>query len=219
MRTIRVLLADDHVLILEAMRLLLERLGGISVVGSARNGREALRVAKEQRPDIVIMDISMQEMNGIEAAEQIRESLAGTRVLILSSHTSEKYVNRAIRAGVAGYLVKDSLPAELATAVTAIAEGKMYLSPSIAGHVMASAGRDAQAIANDPLACLTVRQREVLQMIAEGKSTKQIASALDVSVKTVETHRAALMERLRIRDIAGLVLFAARNGLVDLGER
>ena len=218
MSTIRVLLADDHALIVEAMRLLLDRLGGISVVGSARNGREAVRIAQEQRPDIVIMDISMQEMNGIEAAEQIRDSLAGTRVLILSSHTSDKYVNRAIRAGVAGYLVKDSLPAELAAAVTAVAEGKMYLSPSIAGHVMASARRDAQAIADDPLACLTARQREVLQMIAEGKTTKQIAFTLDVSVKTVETHRAAIMERLQIRDIAGLVLFAVRNGLVNPDE-
>jgi len=212
MPPVRVLLADDHVLIVEAMRLLVERIDGVVVVACASNGREALALAHEHRPDLAIMDISMQELNGIDAAARMREELPGTRVLILSSHTGESYVLRAMRAGVAGYLVKESMPGELQSAVRAIMKGDTYLSPAISAHVVS--GFTQGAGEQDPLAAITARQREILQMIAEGKSTKEIAFALHLSVKTVETHRAAIMKRLGVRDVAGLVVFAVRHGLI-----
>lgn len=216
---IRILLADDHALIVAAMRMMIDRMEGVEVVAEAYNGRDAVAVARERRPDLVIMDIGMRELNGIDAAVQIKADSPGTHVLILSSHTSEDYVRRAIKAGVDGYLVKGASPDELGAAIRATAAGHAYLSPSISKHVMSGLMSGAQEGASS-LDALTTRQREILQMIAEGKSTKEIAFALDVSIKTVETHRAALMERLDIRDVAGLALFAARHGLVDLhGER
>lgn len=212
-RTFRILLADDHALIVAAMRMLIERIEGVSVVGEVYNGRDAVALALQHRPDLVVMDISMKDLNGIEATAQIKEQLPTTRVMMLSSHTGEEYVRRAIRAGAEGYLVKGSLPAELVTAIETLMKGRPYLSPSISGHVMSGLREGAPASA---LETLSARQREVLQMIAEGKSTKEIAFALEVSVKTAETHRAAIMERLGIHDVAGLALFAARHGLVDL---
>lgn len=212
---IRILLADDHALILAAMRMMIERMEGTEVIAEAYNGRDAVSLARERRPDLVIMDIGMKELNGIEAAVQIKAESAGIRVLILSSHASEDFVRRAIRAGVDGYLVKGSSPNELESAIRATAAGHGYLSPSISRHVMSGIAGGATA-AESPLDALTARQREILQMIAEGRSTKEIAFALDVSIKTIETHRASLMERLDIHDLAGLVLFAARHGLVDL---
>lgn len=217
-RTIRILLADDHALIVAAMRMMIERMEAIQVVAEAYNGRDAVALAREHRPDLVIMDIGMRELNGIEAAAQIKGEDLPTRVLILSSHATEEFVRRAIKAGADGYLVKGSSPEELEAAIRATAAGHGYLSPTISRHVMA--GMTGGARQESSLDALTARQREILQMIAEGKSTKEIAFALDVSIKTVETHRAALMERLGIRDVAGLVLFAARHGLVDLdGDR
>lgn len=216
LRSVRVLLADDHPIIVEALTLLLERMEGVRVVAAAHNGRDALALAREHRPDIVIMDIGMQELNGIEAAAQLRAELPQTRVLILSSHKSAEYVHRALRVGVSGYLVKESMSSELRAAVDALMLGKKYLSPDVSAHVMAEFARGDEVARSDPLASLTARQREILQMVAEGKSTKEIAFVLDVSVKTVETHRAAIMERLRIHDIAGLVLFAVRHGLVQV---
>lgn len=209
----RILLADDHALVVAAMRILVERIEVVSVIGEAYNGRDAVSMAREYRPDLVIMDISMKDLNGIEATALIKESHPSTRVMMLSSHTGPDYVRRAIRAGADGYLVKGSMPAELRTAIETIMSGNPYLSPSISGHVMAGIRAPAQA---SPLEALSSRQREVLQMIAEGRSTKEIAFALQVSIKTAEAHRAALMERLGIRDVAGLALFAARHGLVDL---
>lgn len=215
-----ILLADDHALIVAAMRMLIERMEGVSVVAEAYSGREAVALAGTHRPDLVVMDISMNDLNGIDATAQIKEALPATRVLILSSHSTEDYVRRAIRAGAEGYLLKGSLPAELAAAIAAILDGNTYLSPSISHHVMSGLRDPAERDAS-PLDALTARQREVLQMIAEGRSTKEIAFALELSVKTAETHRAAIMDRLRIHDLAGLVLFAARHGLVDIerGDR
>jgi DNA-binding NarL/FixJ family response regulator len=210
---VRVLLSDDHALVLGALRLMVERIEGVVVVAEANDGRAAVEKAIEHRPDLAILDISMREMNGIEALVRIREAVPQTRVLILSSHGSGEFVTRALRAGAAGYLVKDSAPAELATAVREIVNGKSYLSPSVAAQVI-SGMRDGSA-GQSELDLLTPRQREILQLIAEGKSTKEIAAELDVSIKTAETHRAALMDRLGIRDVAGLVLFAVRHGLVD----
>ena len=213
MRTI--LIADDHAIIVAAMHMLIERMEGVKVVAQAHSGREAVALARSLRPDLVVMDISMKDLNGIDATAQIKEHLPETRVLILSSHSSEDFVRRAIRAGAAGYLLKGSLPAELTAAIAAILAGNTYLSPSISHHVMSGLGESGARDAS-PLDALTARQREVLQMIAEGKSTKEIAFALELSVKTAETHRAAIMERLGIHDVAGLVLFAARHGLVEL---
>ncbi len=212
-RTFRILLADDHALVVAAMRMMIERIEGVSVVAEAYNGRDAVALAREHRPDLVIMDISMNDLNGIEATAQIKEQQPSTRVMMLSSHAGEEYVRRAVRAGAEGYLVKGSLPAELLIAIEAIMKGNPYLSPSISRHLMTGIREPAEASA---LEALSARQREVLQMIAEGKSTKQIAFVLGVSVKTAESHRAAIMDRLGIRDVAGLALFAARHGLVDI---
>ncbi|HYC35259.1 MAG TPA: response regulator transcription factor [Usitatibacter sp.] len=216
-KTTRILLADDHAMILAALRMMIQRIEGVEVVAEAHNGRDAVARARELRPDLVIMDISMSELNGIEAAALIKAESPETRVLILSSHASEDYVRRAIRAGVDGYLLKGSPPEELAIAIRAAAEGNSYLSPSISRLVMAGMAR-AGVASESQLDALTGRQREILQMIAEGKSTKEIAFGLEVSVKTVETHRAAIMDRLDIHDVAGLVVFAVRNGLIDMDD-
>jgi len=211
----RILLVDDHVLVRAGIRALIESMDGMRIVAEASNGREAVAMAREHSPDLIIMDVSMKELNGIDATESIMATAPATRVLILSMHAAEEFVRRAMRAGAAGYVVKDSVPLELKLAIDAIVAGEVYLSPRVSRHlVSALSGGDA-----DSLDLLTLRQREVLQMIAEGKSTKEIAAILEVSIKTVETHRAAIMARLGIRDIAGLVIFAARNNLVTLDPR
>jgi len=197
------------------MRVMIERMEGMTVVAEAHNGRDAVALAHTHRPDLVIMDISMKDLNGIEATAQIKQDLPDTRVMILSSHTSEDFVRRAIKAGAEGYVVKEALAAELVAAIKAITQGNAYLSPGISQHVMSGLRGPAER-GESPLDALTARQREILQMIAEGKSTKEIAFSLEVSIKTIETHRAALMERLGIRDLAGLVRFAVRHGLVDI---
>lgn len=215
MSRIRVLLADDHTLVRAGIRALTEDLEGVEVVAEADNGREAVALAKSERPDLVIMDISMKELNGIDAAAQMLADNPDTRVLILSMHTTEDFVRRALRAGARGYLVKDSAPLELRMAVEAVMRNEVYLSSRVSRAVISGMveGRPAQTSEVD---ALTPRQREILQLIAEGKSTKEIAFLLGVSVKTVETHRAALMERIGIRDVAGLVVFAVRNKLINI---
>lgn len=217
MKSIRVLLADDHELVLAGIRSLLQEIEGIQIIAEAHNGREAVALTMEHRPELVVMDISMPELNGIEATIQIKAQLPTTQVLILSMHTTEDFVRRAIKAGASGYLIKDSAPLDLKLAVEAIARNEIYLSPRVSRHVVSAflnGGSGAQT--GQSLDQLTPRQREILQLIAEGKSTKAIAFQLDVSVKTVETHRAALMERLKINDVAGLVLYAVRHGLVSV---
>lgn len=211
--TFRVLLADDHPMVLAGMRMLVERIEGVTVVAEANNGRDAVTFAGEYRPDLVIMDISMEELNGIDATAMIKEQHPATQVMILSSHGGEEYVRRAVRAGADGYLVKGSLPSELVIAIQTLMGGKPYLSPSISGHVVSSL---REAGGGSSLDALSLRQRQVLQLIAEGRSTKEIAFALEVSIKTAESHRAAIMERLGIHDVAGLALFAARHGLVGM---
>ena len=215
MNPIRILLADDHVLILGGIRALLQEIEGVTITGEVNNGRDAVAAARAQAPNLVIMDISMKELNGIEATAQIRAELPAVRVLILSMHTTEDFVRRALKAGASGYLVKDSAPLELKLAIEAIMRGEHYISSRVSAHLVARLVNGAAADESS-IDSLTPRQREILQMIAEGKSTREIALALAVSVKTVETHRAALMERLGIFDIAGLVMYAARNNLVTL---
>ena len=214
MKPIRVLLADDHVLMRAGIRSLLEKLATVEVVGEAGNGREALALVQSLSPSVVLMDIGMKELNGLEATARITKEFPGVRVIILSMHANEEYVLQALRAGAAGYILKDAATVELELALQAVHQDKIYLSPSISRHVIDDY---LQRVGSQPspLDILTPRQREILQLVAEGKSTKEIAFTLTVSVKTVETHRAQLMERLNIRDVAGLVKFAMRAGLVS----
>jgi len=213
MKPIRVLLADDHVLMRAGIRSLLEKLPAVEVVGEAGNGREALALVVSLRPNVVLMDIGMRELNGLEATARITKEFPGVRVLILSMHANEEYVLQALRSGAAGYILKDAATMELELALRSVHQDQTYLSPSISRHVI---DEYLQRVGSQPglLDALTPRQREILQLVAEGKSTKEIAFILHVSIKTVETHRAQLMERLKIHDVAGLVKFAMRAGLV-----
>jgi DNA-binding NarL/FixJ family response regulator len=215
--TIRVLIADDHKIMLAGLRSLLEKQADLEVVGEAENGRKAVQMAQEKKPDVVVMDVSMPDLNGIEAATQIKESLPETRVIALSMHSDKRFVMGMLRAGAAGYLLKDCASQELANAIAQVAAGKKYLSPEITGVVIddflqgGSSGEDA-AVAS----VLSAREREVLQLIAEGWSTKQIASHLYVSIKTIETHRRQIMKKLDLHSIADLTKYAIREGLTSV---
>ena len=213
MTPIRVLLADDHTLVRAGIRRLLEVLPGIEVVGEAADGHDVVRLATTLRPDVVLLDVGMPGLNGLEAAGHLATIDATMRVLILSMHSSEEYVLRALRAGCAGYLLKRSAVSELEIAIRAAGRGDTYLSPEVSKQVVADYVRRIGG-ASDPLEALTPRQRQILQLVAEGHTSKDIARRLDVSVKTVEGHRAQLMERLGVHDIAGLVRFAVRVGLI-----
>jgi len=213
MKPIRVLLADDHALVRAGFRALLQSLPDMEVVAEAGDGREALRLIDLHQPDVVLMDIGMPGLNGLEAAARIIEESPHIRVIILSMHATEEYVLRALRAGAVGYLLKDAGTAELELAVRAVVRGEMYLSPAVSKHVIAEY---VQRVSSEPnsLEQLSPRHREILQLIAEGQTTKEIAQTLDLSVKTIETYRTQLMERLDIHDIAGLVRYAIRMGLI-----
>jgi|EndMetStandDraft_8_1072994.scaffolds.fasta_scaffold149971_2 DNA-binding NarL/FixJ family response regulator len=213
MKPIRVLLADDHVLVRAGIRGLLERLSGVEVVGEAGDGHEVIALADSLRPDVVLLDVGMPGLNGLEVAGRLAALDASMRVIILSMHTSQEYVLRALRAGCGGYLLKASAVTELEVAVRAVARGETYLSPAVSKRVVDDYVHWAGGAA-DPLDALTPRQREVLQLAAEGHSNKEIAQRLGLSLRTVETHRAQLMERLDLHDLAGLVRFAVRVGLV-----
>jgi DNA-binding NarL/FixJ family response regulator len=222
MKTNKLLLADDHALVRGGIRALLNELDGIEVIAEASNGREALEITEAEHPDIVLMDIAMSGMNGLEATKRIAKDFPEVRVIILSMHTNEEYVLQALRAGAAGYLLKDAGVSELEIAIDAVAHGETYLSPPVSKHVISDyirrvGAESAQEISESqpPLERLTARQREILQLIAEGQTTQEIAEVLNISVKTVETHRMQLMERLDIHDIAGLVRFAIRTGLIS----
>jgi DNA-binding NarL/FixJ family response regulator len=214
MKPIRVVVAEDHALVRAGICSLLEKLPGVEVVGEASDGREALELLKTQAPHVALLDISMPGMNGLEAAARAARRFPATRVILLSMHANEEYVHRALKAGVAGYLLKDSGTAELELAVRAVARGETFLSPAISKQVISDYVRRTGAETTS-LEALTPRQREILQLIAEGHTTKEIAKKLDLGVKTVETHRAALMTRLDIHDVAGLVRYAIRVGLVN----
>ena len=214
MSDIRVLLVDDHLLVRMGMRTLLNAVPGITVIGDTGDGRSALESVATLAPNIVLMDISMPELNGLEATTRIAKEFPQSRVIILSMHANEEYVLQALRAGAAGYLVKNAAPEELELAIRAVARGETYLSPAISRHVVEELLGGGNKSAN-PVDALTPRQREILQRIAEGQSTKQIASKLNLSIKTIESHRAQLMERLDIRDVAGLVRFAIRHGITN----
>lgn len=192
------------------MRALIAQLNDIEVVGEAPDGRTALQLVERHRPHVVLMDISMPELNGIEAAQRIIRRFPDVRVILLSMHSDEAYVSKALDVGATGYVLKNADAVELELAIRAVARGDGYLSPAVARHVVRGTVRGGE----HPPAVLTPRQREILQLIAEGASTKQIAAKLGVSVKTVETHRAKLMERLDIHEVAGLVRYAIREGVI-----
>jgi DNA-binding NarL/FixJ family response regulator len=214
MKPIRVLLADDHTLVRAGFRRLIQDLAKIEVVAEAENGREALQLVQEHQPDMILLDIAMPGLNGLEVAARVREQFPQVRVLMLSMYLNEEYVWQALRAGASGYLLKDSADSELEIAIRAVAQGETYLSPPVSKQVISDYMTRADSEPHS-LSRLTPRQREVLQLIAEGHSTKEIAFLLKVSVKTVETHRTELMERLSIYDVAGLVRYAIRVGLVS----
>ena len=215
MRKIRVLLADDHNLIRAGLRLIAEQEPDLMVVGEAANGRQAVSRAESLRPDVVVMDIGMPDLNGIEASRQIRERLPETQVVMLSMHSDEGYVLRALKAGARAYLLKDSAEADLARAIRAAFEVKSFFSPAVGKVLLEDYMRKLQRSgAEDPYEQLSPREREVLQLVAEGKSSKEIANLLSLSVYTVETHRAKIMQKLNLRGIAELILYAVRKGII-----
>jgi DNA-binding NarL/FixJ family response regulator len=205
----RVVLVDDHTLVREGIRTILQR-RGVEVVAEAADGREAIRAVRAHQPTIVLLDISMPELNGLDAIARVLQECPTTRVIILSMHANEEYASQALRLGALGYLVKDSAVDELEKALDTVSAGQVFISAKI-GPLRGAGG----AAFGSSLDRLTPRQREVLQLIAEGYSTKEIAARLEVSVKTAETHRTQLMERLDIHDVAGLVRFAIRVGLTS----
>jgi DNA-binding NarL/FixJ family response regulator len=213
MSTIRVILAEDHTIVRAGIRSLLDALEGVQVVAEASDGREALQLIETHQPDVVVMDIAMPGLNGLETAARVAKEFPRVRLIMLSMHASQEFVAQALRAGAAAYLIKDAAVGELELALKAVTRGETYLCSAISKHVVEGyLGRaDGEP---SPFEELTARQREILQLIAEGHSTKDIAHILNVSVKTVEAHRAGLMARLDLHDIAGLVRYAIRVGLV-----
>lgn len=221
MNSTKILIADDHTLIRAGIRQLLQNINGIEVVAEASNGREALQLIQEHSPDVVLLDIAMSELNGLEVTERVSKDFPTVFVIILSMYANEEYVLQALKAGALGYLLKDSAPNELEIAINAVMRGETYLSPSISRTLINDYLRRIDGNATEDkqhenvYEKLTSRQREILQLIAEGNSTKEIASKLNVSIKTVETHRMKIMERLEIHDIPGLVRYAIRAGIIS----
>ena len=217
MQAIRVVLADDHAMVRAGIRLMLERIEGVQVVSEASDGREVLEMVRKHQPDILVTDIAMPHLNGIVAAGRIIKEYPDVRVIILSMHSTEEHVYEAMGAGVAGYVLKESAPAELEIAVKAVAAGKTYLSPQVSQYVVAGY-RNRLSTNARPLSVLTTRQREILQLLAEGHNAKDIARTLNISLKTVENHRSDIMDRLNIRNLPDLVRFAIRHGLVSIDQ-
>jgi DNA-binding NarL/FixJ family response regulator len=208
-----VLLADDHKLVRAGFRAMLNTLGNMEVVAETGDGREALELLRQHRPDIALVDITMPSLTGLEVATRVTRDFPDIRVIILSMHTTEDYIARAMRAGVAGYLLKNADPVELELAIRAALNGDIYLSPAVSKQMVENYMRRMTSD-ETPSELLTARQREILQLIAEGKTTKDIAALLDLSIKTIETHRKQLMDRLGIHDVAGLVRYAIRSGII-----
>ena len=212
-KPVRVLLADDHKLVRAGFRAMLNSLGDLEIIGETGDGREALELIQKHRPDVALLDITMPSLTGLEVAKRVANLIENVRVIILSMHTSEDYIARAVRAGVSGYLLKNADPVELELAIRAAMNGEMYLSPAVSKQLVEDYARRMRQ-EGVPEEQLTTRQREILQLIAEGKATKDIASGLNLSIKTVETHRKDLMERLGIHDVPGLVRYAIRSGII-----
>src|ERR1700758_975650 len=209
MRRTRILLADDHAVVRQGFKMLLDAQPDMEIVGEASNGREAVESAETLRPDVVIMDVAMPELNGIEATRRLAASAPHTRVIALSMHKDSVYVREILRAGARGYLLKDSGAEDLVSAIRAVAKGESYLSPAVSNAVL----DDYRKHVTNPIDLLTSREREVLQMLAEGKTNKEMATILNLSVYTVDAHRGRIMEKLNVHSINELVRFAVRNGL------
>ena len=214
--SIRILLADDHKIIRDGLHALIDKQPGMEVIAQAENGRAAVKLARKLEPDLIIMDISMPDMNGIEATRQIIDELSGIKVVALSMHTDKRFVVGMFKAGVSGYLLKDCAFEELSNAISAVAANQTYMSPRITGNVIRDYLHRLSENHIPSSSDLTPREREVLQLIAEGRKTKEIAACLNVSVKTVETHRRQIMNKLNIHSIAELTKFAIREGITSL---
>jgi len=210
-KRIRILLADDHAVVRQGFKMILGAQPDMEIVGEAGNGREAVELAEKLKPEVVVMDVSMPELNGIEATRRLSDSTPHTRVLALSMHKDSVYVREILRAGARGYILKDSVAGDLVSAVRSVAAGEGYISPQVSTAVL----DDYRRHVTNPIDLLTTREREVLQMLAEGKTNKEIASVLNLSVYTVDAHRGRIMEKLNLHSINELVRFAVRNGLVD----
>ncbi len=216
MPAIRILLADDHIVMRSGLRLLLERQPNLQVVGEAADGQEAVRLAAAEKPEVVIMDIAMPHLNGVEATRQIVTRNPETAVVILSMHSDESYVLRSLKAGARAYLLKDSAEADLIAAIHAIQEGKSFFSPGVRRilkedyvHQLAKLGVE------DTYELLTPREREVLQLVSEGKSNKEVANLLNLSLYTVETHRTHILQKLNLHSVPELILYAVRKGIIS----
>lgn len=214
MSRVRVLLADDHTLVRAGLRSLLEQMPLVEVVGEAADGFEACRLVRSLHPDIVLMDIAMSNLNGLEATEQILKS-TNVQVLILSMYSTEEYVQRALKAGATGYILKSAATTELELAINSAVAGKTFLSPAVTKAVIGNYLDRANVDEDSGLEALTPRHRQILQLIVEGKTNKQIARLLHLSIKTVEAHRSELMHRLDIHDVPGLVRYAMRTGIIS----
>jgi two-component system response regulator NreC len=216
MKKLRILLADDHVVMRKGLRALLERQSNLEIVGESENGRETIDLAASLIPDVVVMDVGMPVLNGIEATKTIVTQNPQISVVILSMHVDESYVMRALKAGARGYLLKDSAPADLMSAIRAVSQNKSFFSPRVS-HILAEDYVRVlkQKGAVDSYDLLTTREREILQLIAEGKSNKEIAAALNISPYTVETHRSHILEKLNLHNPAELILYAVRKGIIS----
>ena len=210
-KSIRILLADDHSVVRHGFRRILDAQEDMEVVGEVSNGREAVEQAAALQPDLIIMDVTMPELNGIEATRRIAEIVPRARVLALSMHRDPVYVREILRAGARGYLLKDSSEVDLVSAIRAVAQGEGYLSPAVSEAVLS----DYRKHVTNPIDLLTSREREVLQLVAEGKTNKEIATGLNLSVYTIEAHRGKIMEKLNLHSVSEMVRFAIRNGLID----
>lgn len=212
----RVVLADDHTLIRAGLRMVVDAQPDLTVIGEAADGRDAVAQAQNLKPDVIVMDIGMPSLNGIEACRQVRELAPQTQVVMLSMHSDEGYVLRALKAGAKAYLLKDSAEADLARAIRAAAAGKSFFSPAVGKVLLEDYMRKLQRTgAEDSYDLLSAREREILQLVAEGNSSKDIANLLDLSVYTVETHRARIMQKLNLRGIPELILYAVRKGVIS----
>ena len=215
MRKLRLLLGDDHTLVRHGLRKILEEQPEWEVVSEVGDGREAVREAVAHKPDVAIIDVAMPLLNGIDATQQIVRRVPDTRVLMLSMHADEAYVMRALQAGATGYMVKDSAGKELLTAVETVASGRRYFSPAIEKLVQDDPGRTGGAGFADRYETLSTREREIFQLIAEARSNKEVAALLDISPATVETHRARILQKLDVHNIAEVVLYAVRRGIIS----
>jgi DNA-binding NarL/FixJ family response regulator len=216
MKKIRVLLADDHNLVRAGLRLIVEQQPDLVVAGEAADGRQAVSLANSLKPDVAVLDIGMPNLNGIEAAKQITDGESGTAVVILSMYSDETYILRALKSGARGYLLKDSAEADLVRAIRSVTERKSFFSPTVSRVLLEDYMRKLQRTGGESsYDLLTPREREVLQLIAEGKSNKEVADMLNLSVFTVETHRANLMEKLKVKGLPELILYAVRKGIIS----